>query len=391
MLVCQNNTSLLFISTKFQSFTSHNFTAKPVKKESVIHFYKVAVKEVRKETADCVSIEFDIPADYKEIFQYKAGQYITLRTIINDKEIRRSYSLCSSPLCNEWRIAVKKVPDGIFSSYANDILKAGSVLELMPPIGNFTSNFHPANKKHYIGLAAGSGITPVISLIKTALASEPYSSFTLVYGNRNRHSIIFKEELEALKNNYMDRFTIIHVLSREMTDAAINSGRIDQQKCDELFTKPLDFNADEFFICGPEEMINCVKDYLLSKNVNEKKIRFELFTTPDQPKRKAAINRTVANEEEVSHITIKHDGISTTFNLSMDGENILDAALYHGTELPYSCKGGVCCTCKAKLLKGRVEMEVNYSLEPEETEQGFILTCQSHPITKEVVIDFDIK
>lgn len=357
----------------------------------MIHFYKVAVKEIRKETADCVSISFNVTDDLKKSFQYKAGQYITLRTEIDGEEIRRSYSLCSSPLMDEWRIAVKKVKGGIFSTYANEVLKVGDVLEIMPPIGNFTPLITPEIKKQYVALAAGSGITPVISIIKTVLAAEPLSHFTLVYGNRNRHSIIFKEELEALKNKYIDRFRIIHILSREITDAAINRGRIDQQKCDELFTKPLDINADEFFICGPEKMIFCVKDYLLSKGVDNKKVHFELFTTPDQSKKIYSVNHIEEDNEETSHITIKHDGIATAFNLAFDGENILDAALHNGTELPYSCKGGVCCTCKAKLLSGKVEMEMNYSLEPDEIEQGYILTCQSHPKTKEVTIDFDIK
>lgn len=357
----------------------------------MIHFYNVAVKEVKKETEDCVSISFHLNDELKKVFQYKAGQYITLRAEINGEEIRRSYSLCSSPLTNEWRIAVKKVKGGLFSTYANDVLKAGDVLELMPPIGNFAASPSPGTKKQCVALAAGSGITPVISIIKTVLATEPLTHFTLVYGNRNRHSIIFKEELEALKNKFIDRFRLIHILSREITDAAINSGRIDQSKCDKLFTQPLDINADEFFICGPEEMIFCVKDYLLSKGVDIKKIHFELFTTPDQPKKILSTKQTSEDDEDTSHITIKHDGISSAFNLTFNGENILDAALHNGIELPYSCKGGVCCTCKAKLVTGDVQMEMNYSLESDEIEQGFILACQSHPKTKEVVIDFDIK
>jgi ring-1,2-phenylacetyl-CoA epoxidase subunit PaaE len=355
-----------------------------------LHFEKVTIKEIRKETADCISIAFEIPEILQNKFAYKAGQYITLRTFIDEEDVRRSYSLCSSPLENEWRIGVKKVAGGIFSAYAMNNLKAGNEIELMPPLGKFFTGLHAANKKQYIAFASGSGITPVISLIKTTLLAEPQSSFTLVYGNRNRHSIIFKEELEALKNKYMSRFSLIHVLSREITDATINYGRIDAEKCDLLFTKFADLNADEFFICGPEEMIFCVKDFLRSKNIAANKIHFELFTSSTQ-NTKHKTSKPIINEEPKSKVTIKLDGISFDFDLAFDDENILDAALHHGADLPYSCKGGVCCTCKAKLVEGKVDMEVHYGLEPDEIAQGFILTCQSHPATEKVVIDFDVK
>ncbi|MGI8952854.1 MAG: 1,2-phenylacetyl-CoA epoxidase subunit PaaE [Chitinophagaceae bacterium] len=356
-----------------------------------VHFEKIKIKQVRKEIADCVSISFDIPEELQEKFQYQAGQYITLRTYINGEELRRSYSLCSSPLENEWRIAVKKTEYGLFSTFANEQLKAGDVLELMPPLGNFFTPFNKTNKKKYVLIAAGSGITPIISIIKTALAVEPHASVTLVYGNRHRHLIIFKEQLEALKNKYIDRLQLIYVLSREMTDATINHGRIDALKCDQLFTKHININADEFFICGPSKMIFCVKNYLLSKAVEENKIHFELFTTPEQLRTSHSIPHTSSIDEPKSKVTIKQDGISFGFDLSFDDENILDAALHHGADLPYSCKGGVCCTCRAKLIEGEVEMEVNYALEPWEVKQGFILVCQSHPKTEKVVIDFDVK
>ncbi len=356
-----------------------------------VHFDKIIVKEIKKETADCVSVVFDIPKEVEKKFAYKAGQYLTLRTYINGEEVRRSYSLCSSPLQNEWRIAVKKTEGGLFSTYAMQQLKIGDTLELMPPMGNFFTPLDLKNKKQYIGIASGSGITPVISIIKTVLATELQSSFTLVYGNRHRHSIIFKEELEALKNKFMDRFGLIHVLSREMTDAAINYGRIDSAKCDQLFTKPIDINADEFFICGPEEMIFCVRDFLLAKKVDETKIHFELFTSPRQHRTSNIIHRTLKYDEPKSKVIIKQDGISFGFDLAFGDENILDAALHHGADLPYSCKGGVCCTCRAKLIEGEVEMEINYALEPWEVKQGFILTCQSHPKSEKVMIDFDVK
>ncbi len=355
-----------------------------------LHFEKVTVKKIRTETTDCVSIAFDIPETLREKFEYKAGQYLTLRAFIGGEEVRRSYSLCSSPVEKEWRIAVKKVAGGVFSAYAMETLKAGDMIELMPPIGNFFTPLDANNKKQYIAFAAGSGITPIISLIKTTLIAEPQSSFLLVYGNRNVHSIIFKEELEGLKNKYMTRFSMVHVLSREMMDAAVNYGRIDGEKCELLFTKFADVNADEFFICGPEEMIFCVKDFLKGKGVEEHKIHVELFVAGKGKSEKEKVKMEEDGEVK-SKVTVRLDGRSFEFDLAADGENILDAALHRGADLPYSCKGGVCCTCKAKLIEGMVDMEVHYGLEKDEIERGFILTCQSRPRTERVVIDFDVK
>ncbi len=357
-----------------------------------IHFHTLAVKEVRRETSDCVSIAFAVPAELKETFQFKQGQYLTLRTQINGEEVRRSYSICSSPLDNELRVAIKKTEQGLFSTYANEQLKKGDVLDVMQPIGKFYVELDPSQRRQYIGFAAGSGITPLLSIIKTTLLTEPLSSFTLVYGNRNRHSIIFKEELEALKNLYMDRFRIIYILSREKTDAAINFGRIDADKCCALCEKTLDMhNTDAFFLCGPENMIFSVKEQLEKVGVDKKKIHFELFTSPGGKKMADDRPEMTENSEVKSRITVKLDGISFDFDLGFEGDAILDAALKHGADLPYACKGGVCCTCRAKLIEGEVDMDVNYGLEQEEIEQGFILTCQSHPRTEKVVVDFDMK
>lgn len=356
-----------------------------------VHFHTLAVKDIRKETNDCVSISFEIPAHLKEVFSYKQGQHITLRTLINGEEVRRSYSVCSSPLDNELRIAVKRIEQGIFSAFANETLQKGDTLELIPPMGSFFTELDPAYQKQYAGFAAGSGITPLLSIIKTILYTEPGSSFTLVYGNRNRHSIIFREELEALKNKYINRFRIVYILSREQTDAAINAGHIDAAKCTALFDKVIDINTtDEFFICGPEAMIFTVKEELEKKGVGQKKIHFELFTTPGQQKKITAKETgTPEANQPKSRITVKLDGISFDFDLGYESEAILDAALRQGADLPYACKGGVCCTCRAKLVEGEVSMDVNYGLEPEELERGFILTCQSHPRTAKVVVDFD--
>ncbi len=357
-----------------------------------IHFHKLAIKEVRRETADCVSVAFEMPEELKNDFTFSQGQSLTMRTTLNNEEVRRTYSICSSPLDKEWRIAIKKVEGGLFSSFANEQLKKGDVLEVMQPVGKFYTELNPANSKQYVAFAAGSGITPVLSLIKTTLATEPNSSFTLVYGNRSRSSIIFFEELEGLKNKYIDRFTLIHVLSRERTDATINFGRITIEKLDEL-GRLIDYTAaDDFFVCGPEEMIFCVNDYLAVKGIDKKKVHFELFTTPGQKQSTVNTQRSTENKGPKSNITVKLDGRSFDFDLSLTADTtILDAALQQGADLPYACKGGVCCTCKAKLLEGKVEMDVHWGLEEEEIEQGYILTCQAHPVTDKVVVDFDVK
>jgi ring-1,2-phenylacetyl-CoA epoxidase subunit PaaE len=356
-----------------------------------LHFHSLLVKDIKRETQDCVSISFDIPQKLKKEFEFKQGQSLTLKKFIEGEEIRRSYSICTSPLDNEVRVAVKKVQGGLFSTFANTELKAGDVIEVMPPSGNFYTELNSSNKKNYVAFAAGSGITPVISLIKTTLLTEPQSTFTLVFGNKNHSSIIFKEELEGLKDKYIERFRLYHILSRERMESEINYGRINADKCLQL-TRLINLDAaDEFFICGPEEMIFGVRDFLQEKGIDKRKIHFELFTTP---LRKASSFKPQAASEtnkETSKITVTLDGRSFDFNLDYDSNNILDAALAQGADLPYACKGGVCTTCKAKLIEGQIEMEVNYGLEADEVEAGYILTCQSHPRTEKVVVDFDVK
>lgn len=356
-----------------------------------VHFHPLKVKDIRREAPDCVSIAFEVPENLKQEFCFEQGQNITIRKTIGGEELRRSYSICTAPFENELRIAVKKVDGGKFSSFANEELKLHDLLDVLPPTGKFNTKLNNDQEKNYLAFAAGSGITPVISIIKTTLQAEPKSRFTLVFGNKGRYSIIFFEELEGLKNKYLNRFNLINILSREKTDAPINSGRINTQKLDEL-NKLINYQAvDDIFICGPEEMIFCVRDYLEARNISSKKIHFELFTTPGQKK---VVKQTTGEEADTgpkSRITIKLDGRSFDFDLGFDKESILDGALKQGTDLPFACKGGVCCTCKAKLLKGEVEMDVNWGLEHDEIEQGYILTCQSHPKTETVVVDFDIK
>lgn len=344
-----------------------------------------------------MSVAFTIPPAYREEFRYHQGQNITIKARIGDEEIRRSYSICSSPLENELRIAVKKVPGGLFSTFMNDQLQKGSTLEVLPPTGKFYTELDPAHQKRYLAFAAGSGITPILSLMKTVLATEPYSHFTLIYGNRHRPSIIFREQLEDLKNRYMNRLSVHHILSREKVDMPLNQGRIDVQKCEELGRRLIDpGSADEIFICGPGEMIFTIKDWLEQKGIDKKKIHFELFQTQGTkagPVRERVAGDTIVTPHtgKVSHVTIKSDGTSYDFNLPFDGDPILDAALQEGVDLPFACKGGVCCTCRARLVEGSVDMEVNYALEAEELAAGFILTCQSHPRTERVVVDFDTK
>jgi len=361
-----------------------------------IHFHSLRIKEIRKETPECVSVLFDIPDHLKEGFRFKQGQSLTMRILVGNEEVRRTYSICSSPIDNEVRVAIKKVEGGSFSSFANEQLAEGDWLEVMEPVGKFYTDLHPAQKKNYLAIAAGSGITPVISLIKTTLATEPHSHFTLVYGNRSRASIIFFEELEGIKNKYLQRFNFINILSRERTDNPVHYGRINIEKLTEL-SRLIDYTGmDDTFICGPEEMIFGVKEFLEQKGIDKKKIHFELFTTPgsrkpvaDQLPGYARQQGTAA--ETKSRITIKLDGRTFDFDLGVEDEPILDAALKQGADLPYACKGGVCCTCKAKLTEGQVNMDVHWGLEEEEIQQGYILTCQSHPKTSKVVVDFDAK
>ncbi|MEP6926527.1 MAG: 1,2-phenylacetyl-CoA epoxidase subunit PaaE [Ginsengibacter sp.] len=355
-----------------------------------LHFHKLTVKNIQHETKDCVSVAFDIPKELEKDFLFKQGQNVTIKVNLDGEEIRRSYSICSSPYDNELRIAVKKVYEGSFSTFACQKLKAGDILEVMPPTGAFFTEVNISNKKNYVFFAAGSGITPVISIVKTILLIEPESSVALVYGNRNVSSIIFKEQLEALKDKHLNRFRMYHILSRERMEATINYGRIDAEKCREL-SKLINLTAvNEFFICGPEKMIFAIKEFLEMNGVNKNKIHFELFTTPARKNIKIYAAKNT-QENEGSEITVKIDGRSLTFMLDYNSNNILDASLAQGADLPFACKGGVCTTCRAKLLEGEVEMEVNYGLEQEEVNAGFILTCQSHPRSRKVVVDFDNK
>lgn len=349
-------------------------------------FHKIKVKDIRKTTKDCSVVTFDIPSDLKEEFKYHHGQHLTLKSTINGEDLRRSYSLCSCPLDDNWQVAVKKIEDGRFSTFVNERLKVGDELELLPPNGRFYQEVSE-KKKNYVGFAAGSGITPLHSIIKTHLSQEPESTFTLFYVNRTIQSIILKEEIEALKNQFMGRFELYHFLTREEREAELFNGRMTEDKLRSIGELLVDFKAiDDFFLCGPSEMIFMIRDYLEGIGVDKDKIHFELFGTPDKQKK---VSKPIENNDDVSDVSIINNGVKTSFKMAMDGENILDAALANNADLPFACKGGVCCTCRAKLMEGDVEMEVNYALEEDEVKNNYILTCQSIPKSEKILIDFD--
>lgn len=351
-------------------------------------FHRLKIADIRRETADTVSVSFLVPENLTSAYQYEAGQYLTLKTDINGDEVRRSYSLCTSPDEGEWRVAIKEVEEGLFSTFANRELKIGQELDVMTPNGLFTRKSDEGANKSYILYAAGSGITPVIALAKSILKNDSGSNVSLFYGNKNTASIIFREELEALKNEHMDRFRLIHILSRENPGNKIQQGRINAEKCEALNKAFLHYEKQhldevEVFVCGPEDMIMAVKACMMQFGVPEKQIHFELFGAP--------VKKVVHVEGPIieANVRIIHDGDTYDLNLQSDAENILDAAQRTGADLPFACKGGVCCTCKAKVIEGSARMDVNYGLEEDELAAGYILTCQAHPTSEKLVVSFD--
>ncbi len=353
-------------------------------------FYTLRVRDLRRETADTVSVAFEVPDDLRDLFQFVQGQYLTLRTVIDGSDQRRSYSICSAPHENDLRVAIKKVPGGVFSTFANERLQVGDELRVMPPQGRFFTELSPGNKNLYVAFAAGSGITPVVSILKSVLHTEPLSRFLLFYGNRGFDHIIFREQLEELKNRYPDRLAVYHVLSRESLGAEIFHGRLNGEKCRayaRILFRPEE--VDAYFLCGPEDLIFDVKNVLEEQAVPAGKIHYELFTTPGAARKVAAADVARASDAFDASITVIQDGMQFDFHLQSDGSTLLDAAMRAGADLPFSCKGGVCSTCKAKILEGEVAMELCYGLEPDEVEAGYVLTCQSHPKSKRVVVSFD--
>ncbi|TRX23755.1 ferredoxin--NADP reductase [Flavobacterium franklandianum] len=345
-------------------------------------FKKLIIKEVKRETAAAVSILFNVPEEFKSHYTFIAGQYVNLRLTLDGKEIRRAYSICASPESGELRIAVKAVKNGAFSQFANTKLKAGDVLEVGEPEGKFTLETESHNQKNYVAFVAGSGITPAISILKSVLKSEPQSSFVLVYGNKSPEETIFHQELHDLHLKYTGRLFVHYVYSQAKADGAL-FGRIDKSVVNfVLNNKHKELEFDKFYLCGPEEMINTVSKVLTEHNIKDSAIKFELFSSS-----------TVENLEASSHeghtkITITVDDEETTFEMSQK-QTILEAALKQGIDAPYSCQGGICSSCLARVKSGTAEMKKNSILTDSEIEEGLILTCQACPTSAEIVVDYD--
>ena len=356
-------------------------------------FYPLRVKRLHRDTEQAVVVTFDVPAELADTFAFTQGQYLTLSHTIDGEPVRRSYSICAGLDDGQLQVAIKHVQGGRFSTWANESLKQGDVLEVMPPRGDFFTAIDPRQAKNYLCICAGSGITPVLSIIKTVLAREPLSKVTLLYGNQRTATMMFRQELAFLKNAYLTRFQWINIFSREPQEVELFSGHLDNRKGAALNRRLIHIRGyDEFFLCGPEAMISEVSRGLRGEGIAEENIHFELFAASAENAKKA-INRHHARAREykgmVSDVSIRSGGREYIFELSTDGENILDAGLRNGVDLPFSCKGGVCATCKARLIEGEVDMDLNQALRSEEIENGYILSCQSHPISKKVVIDFD--
>ena len=352
-------------------------------------FHNLRVVEIRRETVDSVSLLLESVSG--EVFHYKAGQYLTLRSTINGEDVRRSYSLCSAPYEGVLRVAVKEVPGGKFSAYANRVLAVGDVLESMLPDGRFTAA-SGSNENNHLGFAAGSGITPIMSIIKETLHASADSRFSLFYVNKETASIIFKDELADLKDIYLERLQIFNLLTREPVEIEMFGGRLDRARFDRIFSEVVSPSSyDVSYLCGPEEMILAGKEALLSAGMDESKIKFELFTSssPTKEKKVQASDDASVSSDHVD-VAVVLDGVTTTVSVKRSGKSILDVALDAGLDAPFSCQGGVCCSCRCKMTSGSASMDVNYALEPDEVENGYVLSCQSHPVGDgPFVMDFD--
>ena len=352
-------------------------------------FHPLTVTDVKQETRDAIVVTFAVAPDLRETYRYTQGQYLTLRAKLDNEEVRRAYSICSAVQDERLRVAIKRNPGGLFSNWANDTLQAGAVVDVMEPMGTFFTPLDATNRNHYLAVAAGSGITPMLSIIKSTLSAEPHSRFTLLYGNRSSSSVMFKDELAELKDEYLDRFKLVHVLSREPHDIDLFHGRIDRQRCSDLFTQWVDLDTvDTAFLCGPAQMTQDVTDALLAKGFPKANIKAELFAAATPKRDDKAAPRIVRGNQECD-VTLILDGAHVSFTMEKDKESVLDAALKQGIDVRYSCKAGVCSTCRCKVVDGKVDMDANYALEDYEVARGFALSCQSFPVTDKLVLDFD--
>ena len=357
-------------------------------------FHTLEVEEVRLDTPDAMVVGLHVPAELRQEFKFIHGQYLTLKLVVNGEELRRSYSICSSPLDEGIiRIAVKKVANGRASTHLVQHLKAGDKLEVMTPMGSFYTLLDPGNERHYIAFAAGSGITPILSILKTVLRTEPRSRFTLFYGNTDAGRIIFRQKLAEMMERYGDRLEVHHILSKGADEDMLFNGRITIEKARQLLGRFVsEPRHAEYFICGPEQMMVNVSEALEKSGVDKKHIHIELFSTP--------VSLEARKETDHSHgshaafagtadVKLILDGREHELKIPAKGDGILDHAIDQGLDVPYACKGAVCCTCKAKVLEGKVEMDMNYALTDEEVAAGYVLTCQSHPRSVRVVVDYD--
>jgi len=354
-------------------------------------FHPLRVREVLPDTAEAVVVAFDVPPELREVFSFTQGQYLTLRTEIGGADLRRSYSICAGVDDGELRVGVRKVKGGVFSNWINEHLRPGQLISVMAPQGRFFVPIEPGAHRHHVGIAGGSGVTPILSTMKTVLAREPLSRFTLIYGNRALKSTMFKEEIEDLKNKYLTRLTLHHVFSDEHTDAPLNMGVMNRDKIGEFLRSVVPASTiDHAFICGPFQMNDEAEAALLAAGVPEDRIHIERFgIAPQAQQVGAVIHEAKAGDAETAKITIIRDGLKRDISFTKDQPSILDAASAAGLEVPFSCTSGVCGTCRAKLVEGEVRMERNFALDKNEVANGFVLTCQAHPITPHVVLSFD--
>lgn len=354
-------------------------------------FHKLKIADIYKETEDTSVITFNVPLELQDVFRFRQGQHLTLKANINGEDIRRSYSLCSGPSENQWKVAVKLIPGGKFSSYVNNELKANDDIEVMSPSGTFGVEVNAQKAKNYLFFAAGSGITPVLSMIKAHLKSEPHSTCKLFYVNKTAKSIIFKEELEQLRNTYFGRLEIYYFLTKERRDIELFNGRFDDDKMKVLTKTFIDIpDTSEVFLCGPEKMVHFVSDYLIKAGLPKELVHYELFVTGLSDEDIKRAERLAKQNVEGVEITIVDGGKEFAFTMTKEYDNILDAALGAGADLPFACKGGVCSTCKCEVKEGSVEMKINYALDDKEVSQNLVLSCQAVPTSDKVVVDFDV-
>ncbi|QFQ89367.1 phenylacetate-CoA oxygenase/reductase subunit PaaK [Paracoccus kondratievae] len=355
-------------------------------------FHPLKVTDVRRETRDAVVVTLAPRDEDRALFGFVQGQYLTFRRDFDGEELRRSYSICAGVDDGCLKVGIKRVEGGAFSTWANENLVPGVEIEAMPPMGKFNTELNPVAERSYLAVAAGSGITPILSIIKTVLAREPKSQFTLIYANRQASSIMFREELEDLKNLYLGRLSVLHVLKAESQEIELFSGRIDAEKMAALFRHWIDPKAlDTAFICGPEGMMLTVAASLRDHGLRDDQIRFELFASSQPGRAKARVVSRGASGADGNGVagTVTLDGVTRSFQIAREGETILDAALANDMDAPYSCKAGVCSTCRCKVLEGEVEMMVNHALEDYEVRAGYVLSCQAHPISDRVVVSYD--